>query len=44
MCNAIPRRHKVLVQVPASLGLTRAQIVSFAQGITVTKAAKAAAG
>lgn len=36
--------HKVLVQVPASLGLTQAQIVSFAQGITVTKAAKAAAG
>ena len=36
--------HKVLVQVPASLGLTQAQVVSFAQGITVTKAAKAAAG
>jgi hypothetical protein len=36
--------HKVLVQVPASLGLTQAQIVSFAQGIKVTSAAKAAVG
>jgi hypothetical protein len=36
--------HKVLVQVPASLGLTQAQVVRFAAGITVTRAAKAAAG
>jgi hypothetical protein len=36
--------HKVLVQVPTSLGLTKAQIVSFAQGITVTSEAKAAGG
>jgi hypothetical protein len=36
--------HKVLVQVPASLGLTQAQIVSFAQGITVTQAARATVG
>jgi hypothetical protein len=36
--------HKVLVQIPAALGLTQAQIVSFAQGITVTSAAKATVG
>lgn len=36
--------HKVLVQVPLSLGLTQGQVVSFAQGIRVTRAAKAAAG
>jgi hypothetical protein len=36
--------HKVLVQVPTSLGLTDAQIVSFAQGITVTRMAKAGVG
>lgn len=36
--------HKVLVQVPASLGLTQAQIVSFAEGITVTRAARASVG
>jgi hypothetical protein len=36
--------HKVLVQVPASLGLTDSQIVSFAQGITVTREAKAGVG
>jgi len=36
--------HKVLVQVPVSLGLTQAQIVSFAQGITVTSAVKATVG
>jgi len=36
--------HKILVQVPASLGLTQAQVVSFAQGITVTRAAKATLG
>jgi hypothetical protein len=36
--------HKILVQFPASLGLTRAQIVRFAEGITVTRAAKTAAG
>jgi hypothetical protein len=36
--------HKVLVQIPASVGLTNDQIVSFAQGITVTSAAVAAGG
>lgn len=36
--------HKVLVQVPASLGLSNAQVVSFADGITVTSAAKAGLG
>lgn len=36
--------HKVLVQVPISLGLTDDQIVSFAQGVTVTRLAKASAG
>jgi hypothetical protein len=36
--------HEVLVQVPLSLGLTDKQIVSFAQGITVTSAALAANG
>lgn len=36
--------HKILVQVPTSLGLTNDQIVRFAQGITVTSDAVAAAG
>jgi hypothetical protein len=36
--------HKILVQVPASLGLTQAQLVRLAQGITVASAAKTAAG
>lgn len=36
--------HKVLVQIPASVGLTNNQIVRFAQGITVTSAAVAASG
>jgi hypothetical protein len=36
--------HKVLVQLPASLGLTQAQIVTFADGITVTGAARATVG
>jgi hypothetical protein len=36
--------HKVLVQIPASVGLTNHQIVRFAQGITVTSAAVAASG
>jgi hypothetical protein len=36
--------HSVLVQVPTSLHLTNDQIVRFAQGITVTKAAMAGVG
>jgi hypothetical protein len=36
--------HKVQVQVPQSLGLSNAQIVSFAAGITVTSAAQAGQG
>jgi hypothetical protein len=36
--------HQVQVQVPVSLGLSNAQIVSFADGITVTSAAKAGLG
>lgn len=36
--------HNVLVQVPKSLGLTDDQIVRFAQGVTVTGEAEAAAG
>lgn len=36
--------HKVLVQIPASVGLTDNQIVRFAQGITVTSAAVAGKG
>lgn len=36
--------HKVLVQVPTTLGLTTDQIVLFADGITVTSAAKPAMG
>jgi hypothetical protein len=36
--------HKVLVQIPASVGLTNDQILRFAQGITVTSAAVAARG
>ena len=35
--------HKVLIQLPASVGLTTAQLVKFADGITVTSAAKTAA-
>jgi hypothetical protein len=38
------RGHEVLVQVPLSLGLTDQQIVSFARGITVASAARAANG
>ncbi|MFI0451172.1 hypothetical protein [Actinomadura sp. 6N118] len=36
--------HKVLVQVPASLGLTDDQIVRFARGITVTSDAQTTGG
>jgi hypothetical protein len=36
--------HKILIQLPASVGLTTAQLVKFADGITVTSAAKTAAG
>jgi hypothetical protein len=36
--------NKILVQVPASLGLTNEQIVSFAKGITVTKGAQSGVG
>ncbi len=36
--------HQVLVQVPLSLGLSNAQIVRFAEGISVTSAAKAGVG
>ncbi|MGH3246953.1 MAG: hypothetical protein ACRDOI_12170 [Trebonia sp.] len=36
--------HKVLVQIPASVGLANSQIVRFAQGITVTGAAVAGKG
>lgn len=36
--------HHVLIQVPVSVGLSTAQLVQFADGITVTSAAKAAAG
>jgi len=36
--------HKVLVQVPTSLGLTDDQIVRFARGITVTGEAQPVAG
>jgi hypothetical protein len=36
--------HKILIQLPASVGLTTAQLVKFADGITVTGAAKTAAG
>lgn len=36
--------HKIWVQVPMSVGLTSDQIVRFAQGITVTSDAVAAAG
>jgi hypothetical protein len=36
--------HKVLIQLPVSVGLTTAQLVSFADGITVTSAAKAGVG
>jgi len=36
--------HQVLIQVPVSVGLSTAQLVQFADGITVTSAAKAAAG
>ncbi len=39
-----PAGHKVLVQVPTRLGLTTDQIVRFAEGITVTGAARTAAG
>jgi hypothetical protein len=36
--------HHVLIQVPVSVGLSTGQLVQFANGITVTSAAKAAAG
>jgi hypothetical protein len=36
--------HQVLVQVPIALGLTTDQIVRFADGITVTGAARTAGG
>jgi len=36
--------HKILVQVPESLDLTTAQIVQFAQGITVTSQAQPIGG
>jgi hypothetical protein len=36
--------HHVLIQVPVSVGLRTAQLVQFANGITVTSAAKGAAG
>jgi hypothetical protein len=36
--------HKVLVQVPVSIGLTTDQIVAFAKGITVTSEAQAGVG
>lgn len=36
--------HKILIQLPTSVGLTTAQLVKFADGITVTSAAKTAAG
>jgi hypothetical protein len=36
--------HKILIQLPMSVGLTAAQLVEFADGITVTSAAKTAAG
>jgi hypothetical protein len=36
--------HRVQVQVPESLGLSKAQIVSFAAGITVTAAAQPGLG
>ena len=36
--------HKILIQLPTSVGLTTAQVVKFADGITVTIAAKTAAG
>ncbi len=36
--------HQLLVQVPVTLNLSNAQIVRFAEGITVTSAAKASVG
>lgn len=36
--------HKILIQLPTSFGFTTAQLVQFADGITVTKAAKASLG
>ena len=36
--------HKILIQLPVSVGLTTAQLVKFADGITVTSAAKTAGG
>jgi hypothetical protein len=36
--------HKILIQLPTSVGLTTAQLVKFADGITVTSAAKTAGG
>ena len=36
--------HKILIQLPTSVGLTTAQLVKFADSITVTSAAKTAAG
>ena len=36
--------HKVLIQLPVSVGLSTAQLVKFADGITVTSAAKAGNG
>jgi hypothetical protein len=38
------RGHKILIQLPTSVGLTTPQLVKFADGITVTSAAKTASG
>ena len=38
------REHKILIQLPMSVGLTTAQLVKFADGITVTSAAKTTGG
>jgi hypothetical protein len=36
--------HKILIQLPTSVGLTTAQLVTFADGVTVTGAARTAGG
>jgi hypothetical protein len=38
------KKHKILIQLPTSVGLSTAQLVKFADGITVTSAAKTAGG
>jgi hypothetical protein len=38
------RGHKILIQLPTSVGLTTAQLVTFADGVTVTGAARTAGG